>query len=122
MSASRGARARAQLLAQDREGTLDAGRTAGGQRPVGGLAEEDAARPERQGDGDVEARPDAAVDPDLGPSGDRVDDLAEDVGRRRDPVELARAVVADDERVGAVLDGEARVLGGQDPLQDERQR
>ena len=46
----------------------------------------------------------------------------EHVDRGRDPVELARPVVADDDRVDAVLDGEAGVLGGQDALEHERQR
>ena len=46
-----------------------------------------------------------------------VDDLGEDVDRGRDPIELPRTVVADDDAVDAVLDGEAGVLGGQDALE-----
>ena len=57
---------------------------------------------------DVGAAADAAVDVDLDPAGDGLDDLGQQGGRRRDGVELAAAVVGDDDRVGAVLDGEQR--------------
>ena len=46
----------------------------------------------------------------------------QDVDRRRDPVELARAVVAHHDRVDAVLDSEVRVLLGEDALQHQRHR
>ena len=95
-----------ELLAQDGERALDAGLAAGRERPQHGLADEHAAGAERQRDRDVEATPDAAVDPDLGPAADRLDDLGQDVDRGRDAVELSRAVVADDDPVDAVLDGE----------------
>ena len=54
--------------------------------PVDRPADEHAARAEGQRDRDVEAAPDAAVDPDLEPAGDRLDDLLEHVDRggRRD--------------------------------------
>ena len=111
-----------EFLAQDGDRALDAGRAAGRQRPVDRPADEDALGTERTGDGDVEAAAHAAVDPDLGPAADGRDDLGQHVDRGRHPVELARAVVADDDRVDAVLDGQPGVLGGQDPLHHERQR
>ena len=79
--------------------------------------------PSASGDGDVEAAPDAAVDPDLGAPGD---------GRRRSPpgrrpwpatrsswrAPWLLTTIA----VHAVLDGQPGVLGGQDALEHERQR
>ena len=80
---------------------LDARLAADGERPQHRPAEQHAARPERQRDGDIEPAPDAAVDPYLGPAGDRRRDLGEDVGRRLDAIELPGAVVADDDPVDA---------------------
>ena len=77
---------------------------------------------ERQGDRDVGAAADAAVDQHRGAAGDRVDDLRQGVGGGRRAVELAAAVVGDDDAGGAVLDRERRVLGGQDALDQDRQR
>ena len=74
------------------------------------------------GDRDVEAAADAAVDPDLRPAVDRGDDLGEDVDGRQHAIELAATVVAHDDGVDAVLDGEPGVLGSQDALDDEWQR
>ena len=111
-----------ELLAEDRQRPLDAGLATGGERPQDRPADQDAPGAERQRDRDVEATADAAVDPHLGPAVDGRDDLLQDVDRRRNAVELAGSVVRDDDRVGPVLDGEACVLGGQDPLEDERQR
>ena len=56
------------------------------------------------------------------PAVDRGDDLGEHVDAGRDAIELARAVVADDDAVDAVLDREPRVLGGEDALEHDRQR
>ena len=64
--------------------------------------------------GDVGAAADAAVEIDLDPSGDRVDHLRQRVERRRSSVELAAAVVRDDDRRRAVLDRQLGVLGGDD--------
>ena len=55
------------------------------------------------------------------PAVDRLDHLGQRVDRRRDAVELAAAVVRDDDRGGAVLAREPRVLGGERPLQDDGQ-
>ena len=48
-------------------------------------------------------------------------DLGQDVERRRHAVELAPTVIGDDDARRAVLDREARVLGGQHPLDQHRQ-
>ena len=67
----RSARRDLELLAEDREGALDAGLAAGREGPQDRPADEHAPRPEREGDRDVEAAPDAAVDPDLRSAIDR---------------------------------------------------
>ncbi len=72
-----------ELLAQDRDRTLDAGGATGGQCPIDRPADEHALGAERAGDGDVEAAADPAIDPHLGPPADRTDDLGQDVDGRR---------------------------------------
>ena len=52
----------------------------------------------------------AAVDVDLGPAGDRVDDLGQDVGRRRGVGQLARPVVRHDDGRRPGLDAPHRVV------------
>ena len=54
--------------------------------------------------------------------GDRVDHLGQDLERRRDPVELAPAVVGDDHRRRPVLDRERRVRARLHALEHDRQR
>ena len=68
-----------------------------------------------------DAAPNAAVDPDLRSARRRP--RRPPPGRRsaRDPVELAGAVVRDDDRVRSVLDRQHGILGGHDPLEHERQ-
>ena len=77
--------------------------------------------PEREGDGDVEATAHAAIDPELGPPDDGAGDLGERVDRGRHAVELTPAVVAHHDAVDPVLHREVGILGGQDPLDDQRQ-
>ena len=101
-----------EFLAQDRQRALDAGLATGRQRPEDGPPDEDAARPERQCDGDVEPAADAAVDPDLGPTVDRRDHLGQDVDRSGHAIELAAAVIADHDAVHAVVHRQAGVLRG----------
>ena len=106
-----------ELLAQELEGPVDAGLAAGREGLEDRPADEHAARAEGEGDDDVDAAPDAAVDPDLGPA--RRPPRRPPRARRSaagDPVELAGAVVRDDDRVGAVLDGEPGVLAVRMPL------
>ena len=97
---------------------LAAGREAAEDGPAG----ERRARAEGERLEHVGAAADAAVDQHLDPLADRLDHLGQGVQRRGDAVELAPAVVRDDHRGRAVLGGQQRVLGGQDPLDHERQR
>ena len=76
---------------------------------------------EREGDRDVDAAADAAVDQHRAAAGDRVDRLGQGVGGGAHAVELAAAVVGDDDARRPVLDRERRVLGGQHPLDEDRQ-
>ena len=70
---------------------------------------------------DVDAAADAAVEQHLAAVADRVDDLGQRVEARGDAVELAPAVVRDDDAGGAVVAREDGVLGGEDPLDHERE-
>ena len=97
------------LLAADREA------------PEGRAADQDRVGAEGEGDRDVDAAPDAAVDEHRAAAGDGLDRLLEDVGGGGDAVELAPAVVGDDDAGGAVLDRQRRVLAGVDPLDQDRQ-
>src|SRR5215217_6809428 len=110
-----------ELLAQDRERALDTGLAGNRQRPERRPAQQHAASAERERDRDVQPPPDAAVDPDLDAAAYRVGNLLERVDRRRHAIELPSAVVGDDDGVDAVLEREPGVLGGQDPLEHERQ-
>ena len=53
---------------------------------------------------------------------DRIDDRRQRRDRRRRAVELAAAVIGDDERRGAGLGGDARILDVEDALEDELAR
>ena len=92
------AMARPQLGLEPAQQRRDAVGAAGGQRPQRGPAHQHGSRAERERLHDVGSAPHAAVDVDLGPPGHRVDDLGEDVGRRRRVGQLAGAVVRDDDR------------------------
>ena len=84
-------------------------------------ADEHGARAEGQRLDDVGAAPDAAVDEHVDAAGDGVDDRGQRVGARQDGVELAAAVIGDHHARGAVGDGQLGVLGGEDPLDQDRQ-
>jgi hypothetical protein len=75
------------------------------ERPEDRPPDEDARAPSAQRGHDVEPAPDPAVDPDLAPPRPR---RRSPRARRpaRPPIELARAVVRDDDPVDAVLDRE----------------
>ena len=62
----------------------------------------------------------AAVHPDLDAAADRFGNRRQGRDRTRRAVELTPAMVADDQRIGAGVGGEARVLGVHDPFQDQR--
>ncbi len=87
-----------------------------GEAPEGGPADQHRVGAEGERDGDVDAAADAAVDQDRGPAVDRVDDLRQRVGGGQAAVELAAAVVGDDDAGGAVLDRQLGVLGGEQAL------
>ena len=74
----------------------------------------DEGSPGALGDGrdDVAAGQDAAVDVDLCSVADGLDDRGERLEGRGGPVELAPAVVRDDDRVGTGVDDGPRVLDG----------
>src|SRR6185436_9785326 len=69
----------------------------------------------------VRAAPDTAVEQHLDTPVDCFDDFLERVERRLHAVELPAAVIRDDDCRGTVLAGELRVLGGEDPLDDDRE-
>lgn len=72
----------------------------------------DERRAERERLEDVGPAPDARIEVDRDPAGGGGDDLGQGVERGRDRVELAAAVVRDDDAVDAVREGQVRVLGG----------
>ena len=92
-----------ELLAQQLEHLarplLPAGRETPERHPAG----EHGPRAEGERRGDVGAAPDAAVEQHLEPVADRVDDGRQRLERRHRAVELAAAVVRDDDARGAVL-------------------
>ena len=110
-----------QLVAQQLEHALGALGAGDREPPDGRAADEDRVGAESQGDGDVGAAADAAVDEDGGPACDRLDHLRQGVGAGQNAIELTAAVVGDDDAGGAVLDGERRVLGAQHALDHQRQ-
>ena len=65
--------------------------------------------------------PHAAVHQDRDPPADRLDHLGQRVQRRRARIELPSTVVRHHDRLDAVLDRERRVLGGEDPLHQDRE-
>ena len=92
----------------------------GREPPEGGPSDQDGVGAEGQRYRDVHPAPDPTVDEDRGPAGDGVDHLGQGIGGREAAVELAPAVVGDDDPGGAVLDRESPVLAGQDALDQDR--
>src|ERR1700761_8101582 len=82
---------------------LGALRAAGRETPRGGPADQRRVGSERDRDRDVDTSADAAVDEDRGTTADRLHDPRERQGGRDRAVELATAVVGDDDPGGAVL-------------------
>ena len=113
---------RGRLGAQDLDGAGDAGLTGRRQGIQEGPADEDGAGAKGERRDDVRAAPHAAVEIDLCPSLDRLDDRLEGIDGRRHAVELASAVVGDDDRGRPVLDGQPRVVGREETLDHQRQR
>ena len=94
------------LVAQELEHLPDAGVSAVGEPVHHRPPDEDGAGAERERGDDVASAPNAAVDVDLGPSADGLDDLGQRVQAGDRAVELPAAVVRDDDRGGAVLASE----------------
>ena len=110
-----------QLLAEQRQDPPRALLAADRKPPEGGATDQHRVGAQGEGDRDVDAAADSAVDEHRSTPGDRVDHLGQRVGGRQAAVELAAAVVGDDDGGGAVLDREGGVLGGHQPLDHHRQ-
>ncbi len=87
-----------------------------------GRRDQHGVRAERERLEDVRPATEPTVDEYRHPTRDCLDDLGEHGDRRMDRIELTPAVVRHDDRVDAGLDGEQRVLGGQEPLHQQRHR
>src|SRR5581483_12406383 len=110
------------LFPEQRERVRDALLAVDGERAGERSARERGAGAERERLQHVAAAAHAAVDVDLAAPVDRLRDLRQRIEPGGDAVELAPAVIRDPYRVGAVLDGECRVLSREDPFEDERKR
>jgi len=86
-----------------------------------GPAEQDRVRSERQRLEDVGAAPDAAVEENGDPAVDRLRHAGQRVERADRSVDLAPAVVRDDDPVHARVDRSPRVVGMHDALEHDRQ-
>src|SRR6266851_5478089 len=84
-----------------------------------GATDQGAARAERERLEHVLARADAAVEQHLDAAAHRADYFRQRADRRCSAVELAAAMVGDDDRVGAARSGDLRVLGVEDAFQDQ---
>lgn len=110
-----------QFLGEQLDDAADAA-LAGGRQAVGGEAADDhGRRAEGECEEDVGAGADAAVEQDRDAAGDLRRDLGQHVEAGRGRVDLAAAVVGDEDRRRAGADGRLRRLGGEDALGDPRQ-
>ena len=98
---------------------VDALGSVGGEAPEHGATDEDSARTQCQGFQYIGAAPDAAIHIDFAATSDGGDDFGQGFYGGYDSVELAAAVVGDDDGVGTVLYGEFGVLGGEDAFDDD---
>ena len=103
--------ARSSSLPQQSAGRAHPGRAVDGEAPQRRPPDQHGPGAERQRLQDVHAAADAAVHQDLQPVARRRDHLGERVERRGRAVELAAAVVRDDDARGAGLRGADRVVG-----------
>ena len=88
----------------------DAGRAVDRQAPQDRAPDEHRPRSERERLEHIGAPTDTAVDEHVESPADRVDDRWQRIGARENRVELAAAVIRDDDAARAVLQGEPRVL------------
>src|SRR2546425_12475388 len=101
------------------EDGLDSIRAPYGETPKDRPAHEDGFRSEGQRLEDVGPSADASIQVDFRPPGYGSHDVREDVQRPERRIELAPAMVRDDDPRDAMLDRELRVLRGHDALQDD---
>src|SRR5438876_1599153 len=107
-------------FAEDLEGTGGAG-FAGSTETVGiSAADEHGAGTEAKGFDDVRAAADSAVEQDFGLASDGGDDFRQNAKGWRNGVELAAAMIRNDDGGGANVDGAAGVVGGENALRDDR--
>src|SRR5581483_1912555 len=98
----------------------DASLAAGGERIALHAAEPDQMRAGRDRLDHVGAAVKAAVDDDFGAAADRLDDLGQHVERAAAMVELAAAMIGDEDELDAVIERDLGVLGGGDALEGQR--
>ena len=101
------------------EYALDSGLAEGGEAPERWAADEDGFGAEGEGFQDVAAAADAAIHQDGDLAGDGFDYVGEGVEGADDAVELAAAVVGDDDAGGTALDGDFSVFGGDDAFEND---
>ena len=104
----------AQVVGERVDDGAHAGLAARRQAPRVRPADEHGVGAERERAQDVGAVADPAVDEHRHPAGDGRGDLAQRDGGRHAAVELAAAVVGDDDRVGAGVERRVGVLGAQE--------
>src|SRR5690348_9886015 len=108
-----------ELVADDLEAARDARLAHGTQAVEERSSDERALRAECHRPQHVLSRADAAIHPHLDARAHGIGDRGQRADRGGRAVELAAAVVGDDERVGAGVRREPRVLDVHDPLEDE---
>src|ERR1700733_14057353 len=91
-----------------------------GDAPKVRAADHDRAGAKRQRLDDIDSTPEAAVDEHRRPAADRLDHTGKRADRGDRPVELAPAMIGDDDPVGAAFDRLARFTGVQQTLDQER--
>src|SRR6202167_167521 len=108
------------LAPEEFERPEDAILTRAGDAPKLRAADQNRARAERQRLDDVDAPPEAAVDEHRRAAADRFDDAGQRANRGDRAVELAPAMVGDDDAIGAVFDRLARFARMQQALDQKR--
>lgn len=108
-----------QLTSDDLQRPRHSGLTQRAQPVEIGTADHGPARTEGDGLEHVLPGTDAAVEPDLDALAHRLDDRRQRADGRGRTVQLASAMVADDQRIGAGVGGQPRVLGIEDALEHQ---
>src|SRR3954463_16110890 len=108
-----------ELAVDDFEAARDAGLAHRTEAVQEGTTDQHAAGTEGPRLQHVLAGTDATVHPDLDARADRLGDPRKRLDRGRRTIELTPAVVRDDQRIGAAVDSQTRVLDIEDSLQDQ---